>query len=72
MPELKNGMRLYHGSYCEAMEPDLSKCARFKDFGQGFYLTSSREQAQSFAKISTSKAVGRGLINPQRFGVVST
>ena len=72
MPELKNGMRLYHGSYCEVMEPDLSKCARFKDFGQGFYLTSSREQAQSFAKISTSTAVGRGLIKPQQFGVVST
>ena len=72
MPELKNGIRLYHGSYCEVIEPDLSKCARFKDFGQGFYLTSSKEQAQSFAKISTSKAVGRNLIKPQRFGVVST
>ena len=72
MPELKNGMRLYHGSYCEVAEPDLSKCSRFKDFGQGFYLTSSREQAQSFAKISTSKAVGRDLIKPQRFGIVST
>ena len=72
MPELKNGMRLYHGSYCEVKEPDLSKCARFKDFGQGFYLTSSKEQAQSFAKISTSKAIGRNLIKPQRFGVVST
>ena len=72
MPELKNGMHLYHGSYCEVTEPDLSKCARFKDFGQGFYLTSSKELAQSFAKISTSKAVGRGLIKQQRFGVVST
>ena len=72
MPELKNGIRLYHGSYCEVIEPDLSKCARFKDFGQGFYLTSFKEQAQSFAKISTSKAVGRGLIMQQRFGVVST
>lgn len=72
MPELNNGMRLYHGSYCEVVEPDLSKCARFKDFGRGFYLTSSKAQAQSFAKISTSKAVGRNLIRPQRFGVVST
>lgn len=72
MPELKKSMRLYHGGYCEVKEPDLSKCARFKDFGQGFYLTSSKEQAQSFAKISTSKAIGRNLIQPQRFGVVST
>ena len=69
---MKNGIRLYNGSYCEVIEPELSKCARFKDFGQGFYLTSSKEQAQSFAKISTNKAVGRNLIKPQRFGVVST
>ena len=72
MPELRNGMHLYHGSYCEVEFPDLSKCARFKDFGQGFYLTSSREQAVSFAKISTGKAIGRNLIRPQNFGVVST
>ena len=71
MPELRNGMRLYHGSFCEVQAPDLSKCARYKDFGQGFYLTSSREQARSFAKISTSKAVGRNSIPPQRYGVVS-
>jgi hypothetical protein len=71
MPELKKGMRLYHGSYCEVSDPDLSKCARYKDFGQGFYLTSSREQALRFSKISTTKAVGRNLIQPQRYGVVS-
>ena len=71
MPELRNGMRLYHGSFCEVLMPDLSKCARYKDFGQGFYLTSSKEQARSFAKISTSKAVGRDLISSQRYGVVS-
>lgn len=72
MPELRNGMRLYHGSFCEVQVPDLSKCTRFRDFGQGFYLTSSKEQALSFAKISTSKAAARGLISPQRYGVVST
>ena len=71
MPELKNGMHLYHGSYCEVAKPDLSQCARFKDFGQGFYLTSSKEQAQSFSKTSTRKAVGRKLIKPQQFGFVS-
>ena len=72
MPELKNGMRLYHGSFCEVRRPDLSKCARYKDFGQGFYLTSSKKQARSFAKISTSKAISKNLIQPQRFGVVGT
>ena len=72
MPELKNSMHLYHGSYCEVAKPDLSKCARFKDFGQGFYLTSSKEQAQSFSTTSTRKAVSRNLIKPQQFGFVST
>ena len=62
MKLLEAGMLLYHGSYCAVEKPDLSKCARFKDFGRGFYLTSSKEQAQSFAKISASKAKGRALI----------
>ena len=52
MLELKDGFVLYHGSYCEVKEPDLAKCAKRKDFGQGFYLTTSKEQAESFLKIS--------------------
>lgn len=72
MPELKKGMLLYHGSYCEVRQPDLSKCAKYKDFGQGFYLTSSEEQARNFAKISTYKARNIGLSNPtQRYGFVN-
>lgn len=62
MKLLEAGMLLYHGSYCAVEKPVLSKCAHFKDFGRGFYLTSSKEQAQSFAKISASKAKGRALI----------
>ena len=30
---------LYHGSYCEVSKPDLTRCAKYKDFGQDFYLT---------------------------------
>ena len=41
MLELKDGFVLYHGSYCEVKAPDLGKCAKRKDFGQGFYLTTS-------------------------------
>ena len=48
MLELKDGFVLYHGSYCEVKEPELDKCAKRKDFGQGFYLTTSKEQAESF------------------------
>lgn len=55
MREPKDGLILYHGSYCEVKEPDLTKCSQRKDFGQGFYLTSSKEQAESFLKISKEK-----------------
>lgn len=55
MREPKDGLILYHGSYCEVKEPDLTKCSKRKDFGQGFYLTSSKEQAESFLKISKEK-----------------
>lgn len=48
MNELLNGVTLYHGSYCEVKQPSLAKCAKRKDFGRGFYLTSSREQADEF------------------------
>ena len=49
--ELKESLILYHGSYCEVSRPDLRKCAKMKDFGQGFYLISSKEQAESFFEI---------------------
>ena len=56
---LSDGLLLFHGSYVPVPEPDLTKCARFKDFGRGFYLTTSREQALSFARLSTRKALER-------------
>ena len=54
MLELKDGFVLYHGSYCELKEPDLAKCAKRKDFGQGFYLTTSKEQAEKYEEYITS------------------
>lgn len=73
MKHIEAGTTLYHGSYCVVEKPGLDKCARFKDFGQGFYLTTSKEQARSFAKISASKARSRGLIPAQeRFAYVSS
>lgn len=72
MLELKNGLILYHGSYCEVRQPNLSKCAKRKDFGQGFYLTTSKKQAESFLKTSIIKALATGMINEnQKFGYVS-
>lgn len=73
MIELSDNLTLYHGSYCEVTNPDLSKCSKYKDFGQGFYLTSSLKQAESFSKISLTKAVSNGLVEKDKaFGVVTT
>ena len=73
MLELKDEFVLYHGSYCEVKEPDLVKCAKRKDFGQGFYLTTSKEQAESFLRTSIVKAIATGTIEEgQKFGYVST
>ena len=56
MLRLYDGMILYHGSSASVECPDLSKCSPRKDFGRGFYLTSSSEQAQSFARIVARRA----------------
>lgn len=63
---------LYHGSYCEVTAPDLTKCAAHKDFGRGFYLTTSRSQAERFAIISRRRAVANAIVSEQqKYGVVS-
>lgn len=54
---LYNGIKLYHGSYCEVKHPELGKCRKYKDFGRGFYLTTDLDQATRFAKLSLRKAV---------------
>lgn len=73
MPRLLDGMTLYHGSYCEISSPDLEKCAPYKDFGKGFYLTSSYEQAKSFINTALKKAKSQKIIDVnQNYGVIST
>ena len=51
-------MKLYHGSNIIIEQIDLSKCKPYKDFGQGFYLTEIKEQAEQMAK-RTSAIYGR-------------
>lgn len=70
--KLEDDMILYHGSYCEVKRADIKKCARYKDFGQGFYLTASREQAEKFAGISTKKAIANERAETkQNYSIVS-
>jgi hypothetical protein len=42
-------MKVYHGSYVEIFEVDLSKSVINRDFGSGFYVTKLREQAEYWA-----------------------
>ena len=54
---------LCHGSYTEVSAPLAKVGRRNLDFGQGFYLTSLRQQAESWAAIVSSRrgrsAVGK-------------
>jgi len=43
-------MRLYHGSNIVVEKPKLIRQNRFLDFGYGFYTTTNKEQAISFAE----------------------
>jgi hypothetical protein len=42
-------MKLYYGSYTKSKEIDLSQGARYRDFGQGFYVTKYRLHAEDWA-----------------------
>ena len=42
-------MRLYHGSSQEIPQPDVARSRRNLDFGQGFYATSVKSQAEVWA-----------------------
>ncbi|WP_303817965.1 DUF3990 domain-containing protein [Selenomonas ruminantium] len=70
---LNDKTTLYHGSYVVVDKPDLAMCRPHKDFGQGFYLTTSHEQAVRFARTSVRKAIRRGeLPTDTRSGYVSS
>lgn len=42
-------MRLFHGTNIDFQEIDIAKSNPYKDFGQGFYLTDLRHQAERMA-----------------------
>ena len=70
---MKDGMLLFHGSYCPVKTINLNKCMSGKDFGKGFYLTSDERQARNFIEASLSKAHDRGDAPlGQNFGYVSS
>lgn len=60
---MKEKVILYHGSYGVVEQPNLAFCSKGKDFGCGFYLTTSLDQAKNFVKTSIKKAMNRGLVD---------
>lgn len=48
-------MKLYHGSNIEVKEPKILENNRVLDFRKGFYLTTSLEQANRWAKLITKR-----------------
>lgn len=48
-------MKLYHGSNIAVENPKILQSDRRLDFGTGFYLTSSYEQAERWALLTTKR-----------------
>ena len=55
-------MKVYHGSYTEIDIIDLSFCEIGKDFGQGFYVTNLREQAEIWANKKGKRKGKNGVV----------
>ena len=61
-------MKLYHGSNVEVIEPQLRRSDRRLDFGAGFYMTSSFDQAARWAQLTTRRREsGRPLVSVHEF-----
>jgi hypothetical protein len=60
-------MKVYHGSYTAISLIDLSKCERHKDFGQGFYVTRFRKQAEEWAEKIGQKNGTQGVVTEFEF-----
>ncbi len=56
-------MILYHGSNVVVDQPKLVEQNRFLDFGYGFYTTTNKEQAESFAGKVKIRRGGKSILN---------
>lgn len=60
-------MILYHGSNVRIDRIDLAKGRRFKDFGQGFYLSDNENQAMDMARFRSSIEGGKPIVTRFEF-----
>lgn len=56
-------MELYHGSIERVESPEIRTPNRTLDYGAGFYLTSSREQAENWVRRKFKGKIVRGWLN---------
>ena len=55
-------MIVYHGSNIEINKIQLEKCNKYKDFGQGFYVTTLEEQAKRMAQRTVARFGGTPIV----------
>ena len=61
-------MKLYHGSNVSIETIDLKRGRKGKDFGQGFYLSADRNQAQMMAERTVDREEsGKATLTPYEF-----
>ena len=60
-------MKLYHGTNVDFDVIDLTKSNKYKDFGQGFYLTDIRSQAEELASKKSRLFGGYPVIQEYEF-----
>jgi hypothetical protein len=60
-------MKLYHGTNVDFDVIDLTKSNKYKDFGQGFYLTDIRSQAEELAAKKSRLFGGYPIIQEYEF-----
>ena len=60
-------MKPYYGSNTIIEQIDLSKCKPYKDFGQGFYLTAIKEQAEQMARCTSAIYGGEPVVTEFEF-----
>lgn len=56
-------MKLYHGSNMIVEKPRVIEQNRLLDFGNGFYTTTNKEQAENFAKKVSVRRGGKAIVN---------
>ena len=60
-------MKLYHGTNVDFRQIDIAKSKAFKDFGQGFYLTDIRKQAEDWARKKSELLGGNPVLQEYDF-----